>query len=97
MAREPFSLEHAPLMRAHLWKNPLISTASFQFPPYYFRWVVAKGVFERELVEVFSRYAAGREAYLPALESDYADYAAWQRGWLGGMNWNNIWLTGRST
>ena len=82
-ASEPFSLEQAPLMRAHLWKNPLNKyRLLFSFHHIIFDgW--SKGVLERELMEVFSQYAAGREPCLPALESDYADYAAWQRSWLG--------------
>ena len=84
LASQPFSLEQAPLMRVHLWKYPqneyklLFSIHHIIFDGW------SLGVFERELAEVYSRYAAGRQANLPALELDYADYAAWQRDWLCG-------------
>jgi aspartate racemase len=83
-ASQPFSLEQAPLMRVHLWKYPqneyklLFSIHHIIFDGW------SLGVFERELAEVYSRYAAGQQANLPALELDYADYADWQRDWLCG-------------
>jgi len=84
LAREPFSLEQAPLMRVHLWKHPqnkfmlLFSIHHIIFDGWSLE------VFERELAEAYSRYTAGLEANLPTLELDYADYAAWQRAWLWG-------------
>ncbi|HEV2733974.1 MAG TPA: condensation domain-containing protein, partial [Longimicrobiaceae bacterium] len=42
------------------------------------------GVLLRELSELYGALAAGRRAELPALPVQYADYAAWQRGWPTG-------------
>jgi amino acid adenylation domain-containing protein len=42
------------------------------------------GVFLRELGALYAAFAAGRPAALPALPVQYADFAAWQRGWLAG-------------
>ncbi|HEV2734194.1 MAG TPA: condensation domain-containing protein, partial [Longimicrobiaceae bacterium] len=42
------------------------------------------GVLIREVSALYDALAAGREAELPALPVQYADYAAWQRGWLTG-------------
>lgn len=38
----------------------------------------------RELVEMYAAYIEGREALLPALPVQYADYAIWQRKYLSG-------------
>ncbi|HMG56106.1 MAG TPA: condensation domain-containing protein, partial [Kofleriaceae bacterium] len=42
------------------------------------------GVLIRELGALYRAYRAGRGSPLPELEVQYADYAAWQRGWLTG-------------
>jgi len=41
-------------------------------------------VLVNEIVVLYEAYAAGRELVLPALPIQYADFAAWQRGWLQG-------------
>ncbi|MEO6238545.1 MAG: amino acid adenylation domain-containing protein [Vicinamibacterales bacterium] len=41
------------------------------------------GVFMRELVSFYNGYSTGGEVSLPALPVQYADFAAWQRQWLG--------------
>jgi amino acid adenylation domain-containing protein len=83
-ASEPFSLERAPLMRVHLWKKALNKYVLL----FNIHHIIFDGwsleVFERELADVYSRYAAGLQVNLPPLELDYADYAAWQRNWLWG-------------
>jgi amino acid adenylation domain-containing protein len=42
------------------------------------------GVLIKELAALYAAYARGEESPLPELELQYADYAAWQRGWLQG-------------
>ena len=42
------------------------------------------GIFERELSAAYSAFVQGREPRLPVLPVQYADYVAWQRGWLQG-------------
>ncbi len=42
------------------------------------------GILFRELAELYAAFAAGREAALPALPVQYADYAVWQRRRLQG-------------
>src|SRR6185295_5956898 len=42
------------------------------------------GVLARELSALYAGFAEGREPSLPDLPVQYADFAAWQRGWLRG-------------
>jgi amino acid adenylation domain-containing protein len=42
------------------------------------------GILLRELPALYAERAEGREAALPPLPVQYADYAAWQRAWLRG-------------
>jgi hypothetical protein len=42
------------------------------------------GVFIRELGACYEAFSRGEEPSLPELPAQYADYAAWQRGWLEG-------------
>ena len=42
------------------------------------------GLLAREITALYEAFAAGRPSPLPALQVQYADYAAWQRGWLAG-------------
>ncbi|MFL5358250.1 amino acid adenylation domain-containing protein, partial [Archangium sp.] len=42
------------------------------------------GVLIREMAALYEAFISGREAVLPELPIQYADYAAWQRGWLQG-------------
>ncbi|HEX8352258.1 MAG TPA: condensation domain-containing protein, partial [Pyrinomonadaceae bacterium] len=42
------------------------------------------GVLTREVAALYEAYARGEESPLPELPVQYADYAAWQRGWLQG-------------
>ena len=42
------------------------------------------GVFVGEVVALYEGYVSGRDVVLPALPIQYADFAAWQRGWLQG-------------
>ncbi|MFP2903105.1 condensation domain-containing protein, partial [Corallococcus sp. 4LFB] len=41
-------------------------------------------VLVREVAALYGAYVEGRESPLPELPVQYADYAAWQRGWLQG-------------
>ena len=82
VAARPFSLEQAPLFRAHVWTDfGNEHTLLLNFHHIVLdEW--AKGIFEHELSTVYARVVAGEEFALPALKLDYVDYAAWQRKWL---------------
>ncbi|NBD14537.1 non-ribosomal peptide synthetase, partial [Corallococcus silvisoli] len=83
MAR-PFDLTRGPLLRALLLRvdardHVLVVTMHHAVSD---GWSV--GVLLRELVTMYGALAQGQEWTLPPLPVQYADYAAWQRGWLQG-------------
>ncbi len=84
MASQPFSLEQAPLMRAHLWIHPQNKYTLLINIHHIITDGWSQGVIERELALAYTQYAAGLEASLPPPDLDYIDYAVWQRSWLQG-------------
>ena len=83
-ARKPFNLAEGPLLRVKLLRlaeedHVLLVTMHH---------IISDGwsikVLIREIGELYEAYANGREAVLPDLPLQYADFAAWQRGWLQG-------------
>ncbi|EJW15203.1 nonribosomal peptide synthetase subunit [Paenibacillus alvei DSM 29] len=81
-AFRPFDLEHGPpcrglLIKAGKWENFLL----FAFHHIVFDgWSL--GVFQRELLTLYSCYSQGKTSPLPEIPFQYADYAIWQRNWL---------------
>ena len=83
-ALRPFSLAHGPLVRGLLMRlGGNDHAVLFSFHHIIFDgWSV--GVFVRELSALYRARVAGVPASLPPLAIQYADFAAWQRGWLQG-------------
>ncbi len=83
-ALRPFSLAHGPLVRGLLMRlGENDHAVLFSFHHIVFDgWSV--GVFVRELSALYRARVAGVPASLPPLAIQYADFAAWQRGWLQG-------------
>jgi amino acid adenylation domain-containing protein/non-ribosomal peptide synthase protein (TIGR01720 family) len=83
-ARRTFDLSTGPVLRARLLElgerehvlvvvmHHIVSDA----------WSI--GVLTREIGALYEAFAAGHPSPLPELPIQYADYAAWQRGWLAG-------------
>ncbi|MDP3846048.1 MAG: amino acid adenylation domain-containing protein [Pseudomonas sp.] len=82
--RQPFDLNHAPLLRAGLLKladdQHLLHLALHHMVAD--GWSV--GVLTNEFSQLYSRLRAGQPTDLPALPVQYADYAVWQRQLLSG-------------
>ena len=81
---QPFDLNRGPLLRARLLKlaaedHVLVLTMHHIAAD---GWSIA--VLFRELTTLYDVFAKGEPSPLPALPVQYADYAAWQRGWLQG-------------
>src|SRR6266404_515317 len=83
-ARRPFDLSLGPLVRSILVRlceqeHILLVTMHHIVTD---GWSV--GIFQRELSELYTGFAAGDGATLPELPIQYPDYAAWQRRWFAG-------------
>ncbi|NVJ28107.1 amino acid adenylation domain-containing protein, partial [Myxococcus sp. AM011] len=81
-AQKPFNLTHAPLLRATLvrlseQRHVLLITVHHIVSDGW-----STGVFGREVIELYSAFSQGLPSPLAPLTLQYADYAAWQRGWL---------------
>lgn len=83
-ARQPFDLTNGPLLRASLIRlasdeHVLLATMHH---------IISDGwslnVLVREVAALYEAYTNGAASPLPDLEVQYADFAAWQRGWLEG-------------
>src|SRR5205085_2378863 len=83
-ARRPFNLAEGPLLRVKL----LRLAEDDQVLLITMHHIISDGwsikVLIREMGALYEAYASGREAALPALPIQYADFAAWQRRWLQG-------------
>src|ERR687890_2633295 len=83
-ARKPFDLERGPLFRARLLRLGeeehilLISMHHIVSDGW------SMGVLWRELGALYGAFSRGGPSPLPELPIQYADYALWQRQWLGG-------------
>jgi len=83
-ALRPFNLADGALIRATLWRladddHALLITLHHIVSD---RW--SMGVLADELSVLYGAFAEGRPSPLPALQTQYADYALWQRSWLHG-------------
>ncbi|HEX6903704.1 MAG TPA: amino acid adenylation domain-containing protein [Thermoanaerobaculia bacterium] len=83
-ARRSFDLARGPLLRTLLLRlggeeHMLLLTLHHIVGDGW-----SMGVLMRELAALHAAIAAGCPSPLPALPVQYADYAAWQRGWLTG-------------
>ncbi|MBS0180177.1 MAG: amino acid adenylation domain-containing protein, partial [Nitrospira sp.] len=83
-AQRPFDLQRGPLLRLRLFDvanddHLLVVTLHH---------IVCDGwsaqILAREFAKLYAEAATGRDASLPVLPIQYADYAEWQRGWLQG-------------
>ncbi|TSC19392.1 condensation domain-containing protein, partial [Corallococcus sp. Z5C101001] len=80
----PFELAHGPLFRALLLKldareHVLVVTMHHIVSDGW-----SLGVLVREVGALYAAFVQGQPSPLPELPVQYADYAAWQRGWLQG-------------
>jgi amino acid adenylation domain-containing protein len=83
-ALQPFDLSAGPLLRVSVVRMGPADTLVLFTLHHIVSDAWSQDVLARDLSELYSAFAAGREPRLPALPIQYADYAAWQRGWLTG-------------
>ncbi len=83
-AARPFDLAAGPLLRVAALRLGEAEWALLLTMHHIVSDGWSAGVLLRELSEWYGALAGGRRAELPALPVQYADYAAWQRGWPTG-------------
>jgi amino acid adenylation domain-containing protein/non-ribosomal peptide synthase protein (TIGR01720 family) len=83
-ARKPFDLAAGPVLRVTLFalapEDHVLSVVMHHIASD--GWSI--GVLSREIATLYDAFAAGRPSPLPDLAVQYADFAAWQRGFLAG-------------
>ena len=83
-AERPFDLEQGPLMRALLLR---VSAEEHGFLLVFHHLVMdgwSMDIFMDELMTCYEAFSANKPHSLPELPLQYADFAAWQRGWTTG-------------
>ncbi len=83
-ALRPFDLARGPLVRAVLWRLDETEHAVLLTLHHVVSDGWSMAVLVREVMTLYTAFAAGRPSPLPELPVQYADFAAWQRSWLSG-------------
>jgi amino acid adenylation domain-containing protein len=83
-ARRPFDLARAPLLRVLLVRHGAGSHTAVVNLHHIISDGWSMGVLLRDLAGLYRTRGAAGAAELPELPVQYADFAAWQRGWLAG-------------
>jgi amino acid adenylation domain-containing protein len=82
--RRPFDLRRGPLIRATLYRIRPDLHALMIVQHHAATDVWAGGVLMDEMSALYEAFRQGLPSPLPPLPLQYADFAAWQRGWLAG-------------
>ncbi|HEX2520451.1 MAG TPA: condensation domain-containing protein, partial [Castellaniella sp.] len=83
-ATAAFDLEAGPLARGRLIQLSSTEHALLVTMHHIISDAWSMGVLTQELSVLYRAYSKGQADPLPALEIQYADYAAWQRRWIAG-------------
>jgi len=79
LAATPFDLENGPLGKVKIMKVAEDDYVLAIVLHHIISDGWSSGIFEQEFIAFYSAFSNGRDAALPQLEIQYADYAAWQR------------------
>ncbi len=79
-----FDIARIPLLRWRLLRLDVDLHMLIQVEHHFVHDGWSFGVLLREMKALYSAFAAGLPSPLPALPIQYADFAAWQRGWMEG-------------
>jgi amino acid adenylation domain-containing protein len=82
--RAPFDLEQGPLIRVRLLRLKEDEHWLLQTMHHIIRDGTSIVIFAKDLSALYSAYRSGRPSPLPALPTQYADFASRQREWLAG-------------
>ena len=82
--RAPFDLESGPLTRLGLIQISDQENIFLIFMHHIISDAWSLNQFASEIITLYNGFSAGKQAILPDLPVQYADYAAWQTDWLRG-------------
>jgi amino acid adenylation domain-containing protein/non-ribosomal peptide synthase protein (TIGR01720 family) len=83
-AARPFDLAHGPLLRVRLLRTGAAEDVVLFTMHHIVSDAWSQEILVRDLSELYTAAAEGRDPVLPPLPVQYADFAAWQREWLQG-------------
>ena len=83
-ARRPFNLANGPLLRAKLLRLDEEDHVALLVIHHIVFDGWSMGVLVKEFAALYEAYSQGRRSPLDELPIQYADFAVWQREWLGG-------------
>jgi amino acid adenylation domain-containing protein len=83
-AERPFDLSRGPLLRCKLLRLAERDHALVVNMHHIVSDEWSEGILLRELTALYEAYTLGAESPLPELETQYADFAVWQKEWLKG-------------
>ncbi len=83
----PFDLEDGPLMRVSLIRMGEQEHVLLAILHHIIADGWSAGIFISEMVPLYEAFVSGSPSRLPELKLQYADFAAWQHGWLSGPLW----------
>ncbi len=83
-SQRPFDLATGPLLRVSLLRLAADEHVALLTMHHIVSDGWSVGVLVDEIATLYRAFAAGGESPLPELPLQYADYSAWQRGWLKG-------------
>jgi amino acid adenylation domain-containing protein/non-ribosomal peptide synthase protein (TIGR01720 family) len=83
-AQRPFDLAKGPLVRARLLRLAPEDHVLLLTMHHIVSDAWTRGILSHEIAALYTSFHTGKPHGLRALPVQYADYAAWQRGWLSG-------------
>ncbi|MFT3764371.1 MAG: amino acid adenylation domain-containing protein [Minicystis sp.] len=83
-AETPFDLERGPLIRAKLLRLSPTAHVLLVSMHHIVSDAQTQGVLNDEIGTLYDAFAKGEPSPLPELPIQYADFAAWKRGWMTG-------------
>ncbi len=84
LSQHAFDLDSGPLLRVMLMRVAADDHVLLILLHHAIADAWSSGILFRDLAAIYAALVAGREAVLPELTLQYADYASWQRDWLAG-------------
>jgi amino acid adenylation domain-containing protein len=90
-ARQPFDLEHGPMLRVHLFTRSATDHVLLLVIHHIAIDAFSLGILLQELRVLYTAAKTGIQALLPPLDLQYTDYGRWQAEMLAGPEGERLW------